>query len=456
MPAKTTGSRKRTWCIASILAVVAIALIVGLSVGLTLRNRNNKDTTNDADNSGPTGVVGAAYTGVKLMNGNGQAEMVAKDLQLVRQLVWDKDAGVILALVRGKQQVVAIATKAPSTANHAVTVILDVKSLNLELNHGLQIKDGFLYASSPSDVYRWPYTPGNPVDAALQPKPEKFVNQIDAGLKLGDTAAGHVTRTLLFDDEWLYISVGSLGNVDDTPFRSRIRRAPYKSFNGTAFNYQTLEVFADGLRNPVATTVDPKGRVWTAVNGPDNLDRPDIKADLYQDSPVEGVYRLDTPGKFYGYPYCFAAGNLTQPFTTDPSVNTMYAWPNFMNDGTHSDAWCRDTNNALPPTAALPAHSAPLGMVFSRDGSRVFIALHGSWNRNFPAGYSVVELGVDPSTGKPAADRVTKTLMALTDNTCPDPRQDSSKCFRPAGIVVVGEYLYVSGDSTGEIIRFKY
>ena len=50
----------------------------------------------------------------------------------------------------------------------------------------------------------------------------------------------------------LYVSVGSLGNVDRDSYRSRIRRFPASAVLGsTSLDFQHAEVFADGLRNEV-------------------------------------------------------------------------------------------------------------------------------------------------------------------------------------------------------------
>ena len=93
------------------------------------------------------------------------------------------------------------------------------------LNHGIELSGGHLYASSASSVYRFPYETG-------QMSPSSAVDTVIVGMdktandqELG-APGGHTTRTLAFDSEgkWLYVSTGSLGNVDKDSFRSRIRR----------------------------------------------------------------------------------------------------------------------------------------------------------------------------------------------------------------------------------------
>lgn len=425
-------TKKTTVCLV-ITIIITIALIVGLSVGLTQRKHSSASVNSPVN-------PGQPYPSLKAAKGD--ASLIANDLTGVRSLLFDQSTGNLLALVKGTQQIVAISIAAPSSADYAKKVILDAKSLNLGLNHGLALKDGYLYASSASTVYRWKYS-GNQLQSS-----EKIVENI-SGTETADTAAGHLTRTVVLDDNWMYVSVGSLANVDPNPNRSRIRRFPYKTFTGTSFDYQQGEIWADGLRNAVALTFDSKGRLWTAVNGPDDLDRPDLHDNLVQDSPIEPLILLDQPaGTFYGYPYCFTAGNFTQPFDTDPSVGKIYAWPTTMNDGTHTDAWCQNTANVKPPTAYIPAHSAPLSMAFHPSGD-LYMTLHGSWNRDIPSGFSVVRLPFS-SGGAPATQRVTERVLWLADQMC---SKKAPNCFRPVGIALVDGNAYVSSDNTGEIVR---
>jgi hypothetical protein len=81
--------------------------------------------------------------------------------------------------------------------------------------------------------------------------------------------------------------------------------------------------------------------------------------------------------------------------------------PRSMNDGTHDDAWCRDTANVDPPELAMQAHAAPLDLELYSGAAFPqayrgdwFITLHGSWNRDVPTGYKVVHVGMD-ADGRP-------------------------------------------------------
>jgi glucose/arabinose dehydrogenase len=152
------------------------------------------------------------------------------------------------------------------------------------LNHGLAIHDGFIYASSDSMVYRWPNDNTYPLDdeAAVI-----VINNINEDGN-GGAPQGHTTRTLEFDDKgWLYVSVGSSGNVDANSYRSRIRRVDLSGDPTTLSfpqDFQTMEVFADGLRNEVGLAFDKHGALWGVENSADRLQRDDLGGDIHENN----------------------------------------------------------------------------------------------------------------------------------------------------------------------------
>ena len=168
------------------------------------------------------------------------------------------------------------------------------------LNHGLAVHNGFIYASSDTTVFRWPYTGENFESIGTV---EVIVDNINADGQ-GGAPQGHRTRTLAFDDAGrLYISVGSNGNVDPDSHRSRIRRFEIYEGNPTfPIDFQTGEVFADGLRNEVGLAFDSFGVLWGVENGADNLFRSDMGGEIHQDNPAEELNRFgeEDAGKHWG------------------------------------------------------------------------------------------------------------------------------------------------------------
>jgi glucose/arabinose dehydrogenase len=51
-------------------------------------------------------------------------------------------------------------------------------------------------------------------------------------------------------------------------------------------DFQTGEVFADGLRNEVGLAFDRHGVLWGVENGADKLKREDLGGDIHNENPV--------------------------------------------------------------------------------------------------------------------------------------------------------------------------
>jgi glucose/arabinose dehydrogenase len=305
------------------------------------------------------------------------------------------------------------------------------------LNHGIALNGGFLYASTPTTVYRWPYA-GN---RQVLGEPQQVVTGIPNG--------GHVTRTLQFDTQGrLYVSVGSGSNLDNDSRRARLLRYAANAL-GTASTFAQGELFADGLRNEVGLAIDSQGRIWGVENGRDNLQRQDLGTDIHQNNPGEelNLFLEQNAGRFYGYPYCWSEFNLP---TTGSGPGTQWADPD---NTTHDDAWCKNTTNVLPPVLVMQGHSAPLDVKFYAGSAfpadvvgDAFITFHGSWNRTTATGYKVVRVpfGAD---GMPAGDPVPLLESANPGDT------DAQWPHRPVslGIGKSGQ-LFVSSDASGVII----
>jgi len=125
------------------------------------------------------------------------------------------EAGDILVISRKPlSQITAVYETSPNVVE--TTVIVNDQILGL--NHGIAYNGGYLYASSDTTVYRWPYTPGQrSAIVGVQSNPEIVIKNMPSG--------GHETRSLVFDRvNSLYISVGSANNIDSDSSRARIRR----------------------------------------------------------------------------------------------------------------------------------------------------------------------------------------------------------------------------------------
>lgn len=311
------------------------------------------------------------------------------------------------------------------------------------LNHGIALHDGFLYASSATTVYRWPYT----ADRMPLGDPETVIEGIPSG--------GHSTRTLALDDEFLYVSVGSGSNVDSDSSRARIRRFALAELEDGPIAFSDGEVFADGLRNEVGLAFDDQGRLWGVENGRDTLSRADLGGDIHEDNPAEELNRFDEPGRFYGYPYCWTEFILPDDVGMGPG--TQWADPTFIDDGTHTDAWCRDPDNVVPPVLAFQAHSAPLDLVFYSGAAfpaeyqgDAIVSLHGSWNRDEPTGYKVVRMPFDDD-GMPVGD-----VVPLLEYAGPGDEANDWP-HRPVGLAILPNgVLLVTSDASDAVLAVDY
>jgi glucose/arabinose dehydrogenase len=171
----------------------------------------------------------------------------------------------------------------------------------------------------------------------------------------------HFTRTIKKGpDGFFYVTIGSSCNlcVEKNPWRAAmIRFKPGKP----------PQVFASGLRNTVGFDWQPgTEKLYGVDNGRDWLG---------DNLPPDEVNHI-VEGGFYGWPYLYGDNK------PDPSFGR----------------WAGDrAGRAIPPIYKLPAHVAPLSMLFLQHAKDKFadaalVAEHGSWNRSQKIGYGVVAL----------------------------------------------------------------
>ena len=351
-----------------------------------------------------------------------------------------------------------------------------IASSAVGLNHGLAVSGGYLFASSDTEVFRWPYAGTERADLGSH---TVVVRNINADGN-GGAPRGHTTRTLVFDAAGLlYVSVGSYSNVDADSYRSRIRRfGGVVAAGAQPAEFVDGEVWADGLRNEVGLGFDANGTLWGVENGADSLVRDDVGGDVHSDNPGEELNRLDGPaGRFYGYPYCWSEYALPAQHARGPT--SQWVWPSF--GATHSDEWCRDVSLVTPPAMVMQAHTAPLGISFfgtrhaelsspppcTAEAAEVgsgggggafpcdwigdaFVSQHGSWNRDVPVGYAVVRLPFDSAGGSPSGE-----VVSLLAHGGQGARWPSG--FRPTDVQFDRQgRLLVSSDKSNEIVRISY
>lgn len=273
----------------------------------------------------------------------------------------------------------------------------------------------------------------------------------------------HNAKTVVVTDEGdLFVNIGSATNAcqeeDRVPGSPGIDPCPELAVRAGIWRFdgdRTDQVeddgerYATGVRNANALALDSYGTLWAAVNGRDQLY--DNWPELYtpQDElrlPSEEILRV-AEGADYGWPYCYH----------DPDLDRMVLAPEYGGDGTTAD-YCASVEE---PTAVLPAHWSPLGMIFYRGQQfpahyrgGMFIANHGSWaepQATTPAGYDVVFVPASAGEVRGGYERFAEGF-AGAGRPLPDAAE-----HRPVGLAEAPDgSIYISDDVGGTIWRVYY
>jgi glucose/arabinose dehydrogenase len=298
---------------------------------------------------------------------------------------------------------------------------------------GLAFWKDYLYVGNNDAVVRFAYKPGQ---TAASAKPEKIVDlppsnggfdqdtadrlKIDINQTRG---YNHWTRNIIFNTAGtkMYVSIGSTTN--STPEKDE-RRAAINEYNPDGSGHR---LFATGLRNAVGLAYFPgTDTLWTAVNERDQLG---------DDVPPEFITSVRS-GAFYGWPYSYIGKNV------DPTVKTPQ--PELV-------------AKTIVPDVLLPAHSAPLGLIFYTGTqfpvdyrNSAFVALHGSINRSKLSGYSVMR--VPFRNGQPGTPE-----EFFSGFVAHDVGEDKQAWGRPVGLLQLPDgSVLISDDGGMKIWRVSY
>jgi len=235
---------------------------------------------------------------------------------------------------------------------------------------------------------------------------------------------GHWSRDVVFsrDGRKMYVSVGSLTNVDDVESNAGEKdRATVLEFNPDGSGRR---VYASGIRNAVGLAVHPQtGDVWVSVN----------ERDALGDNLVPDYISHIEAGGFYGWPW----------FYIGPHQDPRHA-------GKHPEL----KSTVKVPDVLLQPHSASLEMLFytgtqfapEHRGS-IFAAEHGSWNRVVRTGYKVIRVPL--RNGAPTGEYEDFLTGFVVDN--------SHVWGRPVGVTMTADgALLVSDDGSNAIWRVSY
>jgi len=317
---------------------------------------------------------------------------------------------------------------------------------------GIAIKNGYLYASSDEDVYRYKLAADGAIDSASR-------ETIVSGLI---NKHQHESKSIVLDNAGnIYVNIGAPSNScqekDRVAGSMGMSPCPILDSAGGIWQFKadkTNQKYADGVR--FATGIrNIVGLDWnTQVNdlyamqhGRDDLDR--LFPEKYTkeqrvELPAEEMFRI-RKGDDFGWPYCYY----------DPAQKAKVQAPEYGGDGKST----KGCENKQKPIYAFPAHWAPNGLLFytgnqfpEKYKNGAFIAFHGSWNRapDPQQGYTVVFLPF--KDGMPSGD-----YEVFADGFAGPRKTPGDSAHRPCGLAQDSDgSLYVSDDHGGRIWKVTY
>lgn len=319
---------------------------------------------------------------------------------------------------------------------------------------GIYVKNGYLYASTDEEVFRYKL---NANDEVTNPdNPEKIVTGLLSRRQ-------HEAKAILVDDNNnLYVNIGAYSNScqekDRQPGSMGRKGCPILDSAGGIWQFKADKPnqtygdgvrYATGLRNVMGMDWNHQdNQLFVMQHGRDQLH--DLFPNLYtvQQSailPAECMYAIKK-GDNAGWPYIYY----------DQEQHKKILAPEYGGDGKKTGG-----DDAIDPVAAFPGHLAPNGLLFytgnqfpEKYKNGAFIAFHGSWNRSPEpqAGYFVV---FQPfKDGKPFGKwEVFADNFAGSAEKAASGRAD----HRPCGLAQAADgSIYVSDDSKGTIFKISY
>ena len=318
---------------------------------------------------------------------------------------------------------------------------------------GIAIKNGYLYASSNTEVFRYKLDDKNEI---INPDaPEKIITGLGTGQ--------HPSKSIVLDNEnHIYVNQGAYSNscqeVDRTKGSKGKMPCPVLDNAAGIWQYsadkpnQTLADgirYATGLRNVVGLDWNQQtNSLFVMQHGRDQLH--DNWPELFDEKqsaelPSECMYEIKK-GSNAGWPYIYY----------DHIQHKKILAPEYGGDGKKEGG-----QDAIDPAIAFPGHMAPNGLLFytgnmfpAKYKNGAFIAFHGSWNRApLPQeGYYVVF--VPFKNGKPVGEW---EVFANGFSGLAEVKSPGDAKHRPCGLAQGPDgSLFVTDDARGTVYRIIY
>jgi glucose/arabinose dehydrogenase len=315
---------------------------------------------------------------------------------------------------------------------------------------GITIKNGYLYAASNKEVFRYKLNSDGSVDTASQQK--IVTGLVDRGQ--------HNSKSIVLDNSGnIYVNIGAPSN--DCQVKDREKGSPGQDpcpiletaggiwqFKADKLNqtYADGVRYATGLRNVVGLDWNSQSNdLYVLQHGRDMLFQ--FYPEMFNqqegaENPAEELFRVKK-GDDCGWPYCYFDMNKKQKL-----LNPEYG-------GDRNKAGrCEEKVKSI---VQFPGHMAPNGLLFytgnafpEKYKNGAFIAFHGSWNRSPEpqAGYFVVFVpmknGMPSGKWEVFADGFAGANINRAE-------------YRPCGLAQAPDgSIYVTDDNKGMVWKIAY
>ena len=330
------------------LSAAAAVLLFLLTVAVAVHAQDGQPKVTVATN--PMKVNPAAYLDRIVLPPGFTISIYADGVEGARSLALGKSGTLFVGTNAdfGKPPIGKVYAVVDSDGDHKADKVYTV-ARGLNYPNGVAFRDGALYIAELSRILRLDDIENHLADPpGLAVVNDSFPADYHHGWKF----------IRFGPDGKLYVPVGAPCNIcePDSQHAAIFRINPDGSGK---------EVFARGIRNSVGFDWDPETKaMWFTDNG----------RDLWgDDRPPEELNRAPRAGLHFGFPYRYGKSLVDDTYKT-----------------TMTDA------DFTPAELEMPAHTAALGIRFYSGASfpaeyknQLFIAHHGSWNRDPPQGYRI-------------------------------------------------------------------
>ena len=376
------------------------------------------------------------------------SEVVAKNLGHARHIVVNSNGDIYIKLERLRKGSGIIRLRDKNGDGK----IDDTTGFANYIGTGIAIKNGYLYASSNTAVYRYKLNNNEPdVD-----HPETIVSGL---LDRNE----HNSKSIALDNNGnLYANIGAPSNA--CQLQNRVTGAPGQDpcplldiaggiwrfdANKTDQKFEDGVRYATGIRNVVGLDWNTStNTLFLMQHGRDGLQDYHFFPDsISVELPAEEMLEVTKQGDNFGWPYCFYNQYLGKKVLN----------PEYGGDG-KTVGRCED---AKLPVLGFPGHMAPNALLFytgnkfpQKYKNGAFIAFHGSWNRAPLEQKGFFVAFVPFKNGKPSGDWEMFATGFAGREKVTTPGQ---AMFRPCGLAQGPDgSLYVSDDAKGYVWKISF